>query len=257
MGNSVSSDERLLRQDILNLETQLNRTIAENENLKELNQKLNVLSANLFRLKEAAYKKQLKESKATNADLQRQLHELQTFKANDKEVSWEFLTDFGWSAYDKTFTEILEKSYKNGNNSYSFTRFNIPYVISFSDMKQKRLDKIKSERNVRRIKHTPSSLSTLHKHSWNLSNTPWILQNNNQGIRIKEIKSSQLDNKLTRELCEFNIASGHYYNNTPDKTDLKTISKIWVIEYLPHHPVLVKYEETRNQFQSQDKPTSK
>ena len=99
------------------------------------------------------------------------------------------------------------------------------------------------------------SVSCLHSTQWSLSHVPFILHDETMGIKIKEIEKSHLNNKLTRELYEFNIASGHYYNLNPNKPTMKTIAKIWVIEYLPHNAVLKKFEATKSRLLQEKKQT--
>ena len=201
------------------------------------------------------------------ADLKEQLEvaNKQKTKNDDdknKDIAWECFTDNGWLAYESSVTTVIEKSFKKGKPNCTFSILNIPYILTFNDMKQIRQDTIKTQRQVRRIEQNPSHYACLHEIPWSLpttttTTTPWILNDEAKGIRIKEIHRNQLNGKISRELYEFNIAVGHYYNLNTNKNYMKTITKIWVIEYSSHHQVLQRFEETRRKFRKNEKPKSK
>ena len=179
---------------------------------------------------------------------------------NNKEILWECLTANGWVTYDSNLNEILESKFQKSKEKVSFSYNGIPYIITFSDMKQRRQDSSGAEHDVRRLEYykTTSSSSYLND---NISSSPslmsYIHNDNTEGLRIKEIEPTDLTSKVTQELHDFNIATGYYYNAAKKPNTWNNVSKIWVIEYFHHHPVLQKFKQTKARFQIENKSISK
>jgi hypothetical protein len=197
--------------------------------------------------------------KCDKVALLQQLKNISNAQKNEEgnDVLWECLTNSGWIEYDRDSTQSIETDFANGKEKHTFALNNISYVITFTDMKQRRRHNCTTERTVRRIKNRHTNLSSFHSANWSLPDIPLILNDETEGVRIKEINRTHLNAKLTRELYEYNLATGHYYNSVDKITHLKPVCKIWVIEYLPHHPVMQSFNETRTRFYLESKSQSK